>query len=208
MPYIYRRKDGLIDLMTEVLENSGDFAESYDFKYAANWDGVYTSFQVVPKYGMTSATVKPDPVSYSMKNYVRFRFDPADYGQDGTNTGYYVVEPTLGSVAQGNERIIIIPPTNFYNQRSPVLVLRGNAPLQATPLDFKLPLQTISVQVDNLGANEVELTLGSGTVGILIAATQSYKVDLVSVGVIGIRSTTTGASSVQISASLNNGIEL
>lgn len=76
---VNRRRANLVDLLLPLNENT----VGYEFFYASNFDGSYTSIATVPSSGLSSPTVASVPdVPGQYRGYTRFMFNPVDYTID------------------------------------------------------------------------------------------------------------------------------
>jgi len=154
---IYRRKPNLVDLLVKKRDGKTGFR----FGAAANFDGAFTTFAVVPNYGVKSKSV-PDVYAGNVGNQfredVRFLFDPADYVATAAalvdaNPFYLRVEARNpdGTFDAPEAMHLVIPPPVEPNR---AITIRGTVPAAgslATSLEIQLPGQCNDWEILNDG---------------------------------------------------------
>lgn len=155
---VYRRKDNLVDLL--VRHRTGK--TGFRFGAASNFDAAFTTFAVVPNYGLRSPSV-PEAYAGSVgdqfRGQARFIFDPVDYV--ATATALIDVNPFFlriearnpdGTFDAPEAMHLILPPPVEPNR---IINLRGTVPVGAslaTALEIQLPGQCNDFEILNDGA--------------------------------------------------------
>jgi len=150
---LYRRRAGIIDLTLPVRAG----VASYNFQFATNFDGSYTTFQNVPSNGLISTTAS-DPASDSsgFRGLTRFLFNPADYTAafptllDTVPLWIKIVPISTAGVTGTAEAGQLILPYSSTPDR-PVNI-SGSAPSAvsiAGSLEIQLPRQCRNLQIQN-----------------------------------------------------------
>lgn len=161
-----------------ILISSAEPTE-YQVKQADNWDGTFTLMETVrASTGKNSATVKPADVGYFIGNkWVRFRFNPADYGLEDDHVLFLRIAPVFGGVPGADRRILILLSSDYYLENQSSLVLQGEAPVGPIEDAMKLvfPRQTTSTVIRNVDTTETAyFSFGQGGGEIPLAPGETF----------------------------------
>lgn len=184
--------------------------EAYQIKNAANWDVAFANLpapSLIPQIGATSPSVRAEATAQNLAPYVRWRFNPSDYGLEDDDVLFFTIAPVIDSVEGAESPIYILLTSEQLKENHTSLLLAGDAPAAAdsdSALEFKLPLQTTSLVVKNTdGANVVFLSFGTGDAEVPLAPGETFRDNRFGSGDIRVRGDGAPAS-VYIYLSLNN----
>lgn len=159
---LLRRRANLVDLSLQARPG----VASYQFWWAANFDGAPALFETVPAAGKRSKTVAE--FGYGDGNYrgqTRFLFNPADYsGLDDSKPLWLQIKPvsSAGVVGAAEALHLVLP---YSSQPNRPVVLQGGVPAGAgiaNSLELQLPAQCWNPQVQVDGTADLYLAFEPG----------------------------------------------
>jgi hypothetical protein len=176
---VYRRKSNFVDLYLNHRPN----VASYNFKYATNFDAVFSTFDSVSINGKRSVSALD--LSYQdsqFRDKTRFTFAPSDYSIDDTKNIWIRVAPvsTTGVVGP-DEGITLISPTGPKPGRA--IVINGSVSTSVIELNFLKQLYNPNIKNTGAsslfvsfetGGSEYQLQSGSGSNTILSSSYSTF----------------------------------
>ena len=169
-----RRRTNTVDLAVPF----NPVVASYNFKFAANFDGSFVTFQNVPSVGMRSKTaIESASIGSQYRGMTRFLFNPADYsgGLDDTKPMWLIVTSLdfAGVESPASSPHLILP----YNpQPDRIVLIKGSAPAgttQANSLELQLPGQCRDLSVQTDGTVDLQMSFEKGGSEIVVYSLQN-----------------------------------
>ncbi len=147
---VIRRRPNLVDVLLPLIDGT----QTYRLKWAANFDGVYSTIISASNVGFLDPAINPMVVGGQPTSgrQVRIVFDPATYSIPDTQPFWlqFWTVPFGGAEAQRSAGGMILP--DSANHGTGIITIHGNAPNQAAVADslqIDLPRMMEDISIHN-----------------------------------------------------------
>lgn len=167
---IVRRRNNLVDLVTDNLQTEPIPTYGYRYEAAQNFDAVFAVMQDMNNGGFISATAVDNALNDSrFKGKVRFLFNPDDYVPVlpwiTDITPFFIrllTQPYGGAFGPPSMMTVIMP---YDSSSDPPLILNGDAPNAATiagSIGINLPRNCANMVIKNVDAMNLIVAFSPG----------------------------------------------